>query len=79
MVETERNSAISRIDDLEKELEFVKESNSNLEDLKKKYEKLEADGKAHDEELTSLLDPVAKGLSGKFTRRSLAYLLITLR
>lgn len=65
MAETGRNSAISRIADLEKELEFVKESNNELQDLKKKYEKLEADGKAHDEELTSLLGPVAKGLSGK--------------
>ena len=65
VAETGRNIAISRIADLEKELEFVKESNNELEDLKKKYEKLEADGKAHDEELTSLLDPVAKGLSGK--------------
>ena len=65
MAETERNSAISRIADLEKELEFVKESRSKLEDLKKKYKKLEAAGKAHEEELTSLLDPVAKGLSGK--------------
>ena len=65
MAETERNSAISRIADLEKELEFIKQSNNELEDFKKKYEKLEADGKAHDEELTSLLDPVAKGLSGR--------------
>ena len=65
MAETERNSAISRIADLEKELQFVKESNEELEDLKQKYTKLEAVGKAHDEELTSLLDPVAKGLSGK--------------
>ena len=65
MAETERNSAISRIADLEKELEFTKESNRELEELKKKYKKLEAAGKAHDEELTNLLDPVAQGLSGK--------------
>ena len=65
MAETERNSAISRIADLEKELEFVKESNKELEDLKQKYAKVEAAGKAHDEEMASLLDPAAKGLSGR--------------
>ena len=65
MAETERNSAISRIVDLEKELEFAKESNRELDELKKKYKKLEAAGKAYDEELKSLLDPVAHGLSGK--------------
>ena len=65
MAETERNNALSRIVDLEKELEFAKESNRELDELKKKYKKLEAAGKAHDEELTSLLDPVAQGLSGK--------------
>ena len=64
MAETERNSAISRIFDLEKELKFVKESNKELEQLKKEYKELEASGKAHDEELTRLLDPVAQGLSG---------------
>ena len=60
--ETERNSAISRIADLEKELEFVKNSNK---DLKKNYQDLETAGKLHDEELVALLDPIAKGLSGK--------------
>ena len=64
MAETERNSAISRIADLEKELKFVKESNTKLEPLRKKYKEWEASGKAHDEELTRLLDPVAQGLSG---------------
>ena len=65
MVETERNSAISRIADLEKELEFTKESNRQLKELKKEYKELEATGKAHDEELARLLDPVTKELSGK--------------
>ena len=65
MAETERNGAISRIADLEKELEFTKESNRQLEMLKKEYKELEATGKAHDEELARLLDPDAKGLSGK--------------
>ena len=59
--ETER-IAISRIADLEKELEFVKNSNK---DLKKNYQDLETAGKLHDEELVALLDPIAKGLSGK--------------
>ena len=61
MVEIERNSALSRIVDLEKELEFVKESNK---DLKKKYNDLESAGVQHDREMTDLLNPVAKGLSG---------------
>ena len=60
--ETERNSAISRISDLEKELVFVKNSNK---DLKKELKDLEVAGKLHDEELVALLDPVAQGLSGK--------------
>lgn len=60
--ETERNSAISRISDLEKELVFVKDSNK---DLKKELKDLEVAGKLHDEELVALLDPVAQGLSGK--------------
>ena len=62
LAETERNSALNRIVDLEKELEFVKDSNK---DLKKKYKDLESVGKKHDEEMVALLDPVAKGLSGK--------------
>ena len=60
--ETERNSAISRISDLEKELVFVKDSNK---DLKKELKDLEVAGKLHDEELVALLDPVTQGLSGK--------------
>ena len=60
--ETERNSAISRISDLEKELVFVKDSNKSL---KKELKDLEVAGKLHDEELVALLDPVAQGLSGK--------------
>ena len=64
VAETERNSAISRISDLEKELQFVKESSTELEQLKKSYKELEASGKARDEELTRLLNPVAQGLSG---------------
>ena len=60
--ETERNSAISRISDLEKELVFVKDSNKSL---KKELKDLEIAGKLHDEELMGLLDPVAQGLSGK--------------
>ena len=60
--ETERNSAISRISDLEKELVFVKNSNK---DLKKELKDLEVAGKLHDVELVALLDPVAQGLSGK--------------
>ena len=59
------NSALSRISDLEKELEFAKNSNEELETLRKNYKNLEAEGKAHDEELATLLDPFAKGLSGK--------------
>ena len=60
MAEIERNIALSRIVDLEKELEFVKESNK---DLKKKYNDLESAGVQHDREMTDLLNPVAKGLS----------------
>ena len=59
------NNAISRIADFEKELESTKESNRQLEVLKKEYKELEAMGKAHDEELARLLDPVARELSGK--------------
>ena len=65
MAENDRNNALSRIFDLERELEFVKKSNDELESLKKNYKQLEAEGKAHDEELATMLDPVAKGLSGK--------------
>ena len=35
-----------------------------FEQLKKDYKELETSGKAHDEELTRLLSPVAQGLSG---------------
>ena len=65
MAENDRNSALSRISDLERELEFVKKFNEELEALKKNFKDLEAEGKAHDEELATLLDPVAKVLSGK--------------
>ena len=65
MAENNRNSALNRISDLEREIEFVKKSTEELENLKKNYKQLEAVGKAHDEDLATLLDPVAKGLSGK--------------
>ena len=65
MAEIASISALSRIVDLENELKFAKESNKELGDLKKKLKKIEAAGQAHDEELTSLLDPVAQGLSGE--------------
>ena len=64
LAETKKNSALCRITELEKELQLVKESNTELEQLKKDYKELEASGKAHDEELTRLLNPVAQGLSG---------------
>ena len=64
LAETEKNSAFSRIKELEKDLEHAKESNTEFEQLKKDYKELEASGKAHDEELTRLLSPVAQGLSG---------------
>ena len=71
MAETERNSAIRRIADLEKELEFVKDSNK---DLKQKYKELESAGKKHDKEMVALLDPVARGLSGKQSDHPLCFL-----
>ena len=58
-------SALSRISDLERELEFAKKSNEELKTLRKNYQNLEAEGKAHDEEVAALLDLVAKGLFGK--------------
>ena len=58
-------SALSRISDLERELEFAKKSNEELKTLRKNYKNLEAEGKAHDDELATLLDLVGKGLSGK--------------
>ena len=61
MAEIERNNTLSRIVDLEKELEFVKGSN---EDLKKKYNDLESAGIQHDRDMTDLLNSIAKGLSG---------------
>ena len=56
---------------MEKELEFVKDSNK---DLKKKYKDLESTGKKHDEEMVALLDPIAKGLSGKQSDYPLCFL-----
>ena len=64
VAETEKNSAFSRITELKKDLQLAKESNTELEQLKKSYKELEASGKAHDKELTRLLIPVAQGLSG---------------
>ena len=64
LAETEKNSALSRIEELEKELQHAKDSNVEFEQLKKDYKELETSGKAHDEELTRLLRPVAQGLSG---------------
>ena len=64
------NNTLSRISDLEKELEFAKKSNEELETLRKNYKNLETEGKAHDEELATLLDLVAKGLSGKYLDKS---------
>ena len=71
LAETERNSTLSHIVDLDKELEFVKDSNK---DLKKKYKDLESAGKKHDEEIVALLDPVARGLSGKQSDQPLCFL-----
>ena len=65
VAEIERNNAISRIVDLEKELKHAKESSKKLALLKKKYEELEDAGKTHDEEMVSLLNPDAQGLSGE--------------
>ena len=62
---TEKDSALLRIVDLEKELESAKESNEELVELRKKLKEMETVGQDHDEELTSLLDPVANALSGK--------------
>ena len=64
VAETEKNSALSRIKEPEKELKHAKETNMEFEQLKKDYKELETSGKAHDEELTRLLSPVAQGLSG---------------
>ena len=65
VAEGERNSAISRIVNLEKELDFAKLSTKELEGLKRRFKELEDAGKTHDEEMESLLNPVAEGLSGK--------------
>ena len=62
---TEKDSALLRIVDLEKELKSAKESNEELVELRKKLKEMETMGQAHDEELTSLLDPVVNALSGK--------------
>ena len=66
--ESERNSAISRIADLEEELKFAKSSADELKRVQDELKSLEAAGQAHDEDLTALLEPIMTNLSGKITR-----------
>ena len=66
--ESERNSAISRIADLEEELKFAKSSTDELNRVQDELKSLEAAGQAHDEDLTALLEPIVTNLSGKITR-----------
>ena len=66
--ESERNSAISRIADLEEELKFAKSSADELKKVQDELKSLEAAGQAHDEDLTALLEPVVTNRSGKITQ-----------
>ena len=70
--ESERNSALSRIADLEEELKFAKSSAKlAADDLKKAREELESlekAGQTHDDDLTALLEPIVADLSGNITR-----------
>ena len=68
MAECERNSAVSRIVDLEEELKFAKSSADELKRVQDELESLEAAGQAHDDDLTNLLEPIVTSLSGKITR-----------
>ena len=68
MAESERNSAISRIADLEQELEFAKSSADELMKVQDELKSLEEAGQTHDDDLTALLEPIVANLSGKFSR-----------
>ena len=60
----EKESAFLRIADLEQQLKSAKESSNELAEVKSKLKKLEKEGQAHNDELTGVLVPVAKALSG---------------
>ena len=66
--ETERNSALSRIADLEEELKFAKSSADELKKVQEELKSLEEAGQTHDDDLTALLEPIVADLSGKITR-----------
>ena len=66
--ETERNSALSRIADLEEELKFAKSSADELKKVQEELKSLEEAGQTHDDDLTALLDPIVVNLSDKITR-----------
>ena len=69
--ESERNSAISRIADLEEELKFAKSSADELKKVQDELKSLEEAGQTHDDDLTALLEPIVADLSGKTTRNYL--------
>lgn len=66
--ESERNSALSRVADLEEELKFAKSSADELKKVQEELKSLEEAGQAHDDDLTALLEPIVADLSGKITR-----------
>jgi hypothetical protein len=66
--ESERNSALSRIADLEEELKFAKSSADELKKVRSELESLEKAGQTHDDDLTALLEPIVADLSGNITR-----------
>ena len=69
--ESERNSALSRIADLEEELKFAKSSADELKKVREELESLEKAGQTHDDDLTALLEPIVAVLSGNITRNYL--------
>ena len=69
--ESERNSALSQIVDLEEELKSAKSSADELKKVREELESLEKAGQTHDDDLTALLEPIVADLSGKTTRNYL--------
>ena len=63
--ESERNSALSRIVDLEEELKFAKSSADELKKVQEELKSLEEAGQTHDDDLPALVEPRVADLSGK--------------
>ena len=74
LADTEKESVILRIQDLEQQLESAKKDSSDeLAQAKANLKKMETEGQAHDNELTGLLRPLAKALSGTLTEEFLSW------